>query len=625
MIENLRPLQISFGRTLLSEQNRVLRERINRLAKLRLDGPLHVDTVLGFDSTPNPLVGVPRYYLLFDYHQFFSYRLTVSEAPDCDSIIRFIVDGYSLQQAKLLGEHLRRHSFVFLYEPEVLDILDTIWSYRGDSAVHILNLHTGDIAVSAAQIYPSVSNPGLIDSPNRRDCITPMIKEGLAVNNCAIGPSLRVGLPPSMDDLVSADLGIIREQAVRLRDVPVPIAVAKTTVRSTELISGGKHFRVSGALRIAQLEAIERFHIYFPSSSDLTYSSFLEIAQKAICPESLFFKIQPMKPNDDEALKKQRYTSSTSMYWTWVRNPLTEEEKLVPAQEVWFTENLPGEHSCIRSTTNGCALGSCHEEAAIFAIFELLERDAYLTTWYLRRSPDKVDPDTVRSEKFQLLWRRIRANFPNHNVHFYDLRTDVRFPCIAAIAVCERGQGPKTLHACAVDLDPERAMFKALLDVGMDLARDPPAPSRVKALLEKEELVRSPDDHRDLYTLEETFGRLSFFDFNSRPRLSAGDLRPAALLECAPSYDLSRVLRSIIEELRRVELHVFLKDITLPMFTARGIACARAIIPGLYPLWFGYDEMRFSITPRLKRLAERFAKHPVTTMADINLDLHPFS
>ena len=143
----------------------------------------------------------------------------------------------------------------------------------------------------------------------------------------------------------------------------------------------------------------------------------------------------------------------------------------MPAQEIWFnTDRFQDEHLCVTSTTNACAVGQCLEEAALFALFEAIERDAFLTTWYLRRTCDQITASSVRFEPFQLLWARLRARFPNYRFHFFDICSDVTIPSVALVAVRTSGTGPKMLLTAATHLFAERAMFSALKDLGVSLS-----------------------------------------------------------------------------------------------------------------------------------------------------------
>jgi ribosomal protein S12 methylthiotransferase accessory factor len=299
---------------------------------------------------------------------------------------------------------------------------------------------------------------------------------------------------------------------------------------------------------------------------------------------------------------------------------------LVPAQEIWFnTDRFQNEHLCVTSTTNACAVGQCLEEAALFALFEAIERDAFLTTWYLRRTCDQIAASSVRFEPFQLLWARLRARFPNYRFHFFDICSDVTIPSVALVAVRTSGTGPKMLLTAATHLFAERAMFSALKDLGVSLSSHVPSHQNGGSdhLFAHAEDVDSPDDHRVLYSLDQSFAKLSFLGFDSQHRLTCEDMNHRSRFVSQESFDLREVLECLIERLEGLEVQILMKDISHPELAATGLRCVKAIGIGLYPMWFGYYGIRFAVTSRLKRLAKKWGA-PILNERDINLELHPF-
>ena len=273
----------------------------------------------------------------------------------------------------------------------------------------------------------------------------------------------------------------------------------------------------------------------------------------------------------------------------------------------------------VEQTTNGCALGSSTEEAALFALLEAIERDAYLLMWYLRRPCAEIDPDSIADERFQLLRRRWELEFRDYSFHLFDITADTAVPAVAAMAVRRRGKGPKTFHGAAARLSAEHACRVALEDIaGFSRHMDESRSQRSLRLLTHPEEISGPADHGAVYALDEPFERLGFLDFDSGPQIDIQDVQRRGLIPLAAPpelYDLRHVLGRLSRHLQACGARVFFKDITHPAVGERELHCVKAITPGLYPLWFGHRKRRFSVTPRLERLGGA---------PPYNLEVHPF-
>src|SRR5262249_19194167 len=151
-------------------------------------------------------------------------------------------------------------------------------------------------------------------------------------------------------------------------------------------------------------------------------------------------------------------------------------------------------------------------------------------------------------------------------------------PAVAAIAVRESGTGPKAIHASAARIHPDAALFKTLVDIAMELGQGHPTPDGLprKELLEGPERVATPEDHRDLYALDEVFDRHAFLDLSSARGLDAREIQ-----SCGPplssSYDLKEVLTAILAHFEELGMPVLIKDITNPTFAQKGLFCAKAL------------------------------------------------
>lgn len=611
---------IDFSPALTGHASEGLRQAILGALHGVLQGPLLVDTV--FHAAENPACACSDnfygWYLLLDVHRAFLYRRG-EKRIGANSIAQFVIDDYPSECYAELKEYFQRHGFKNVHDLRRLEVLSAVYDLVNCNSVVALDFVSGDIRFSQGRLHAEMANHA--DGPPHEAA------EELELVQCVVGRDLRrpASAPPqALRPDPSPDLGIIRGERLFVHSSSLPVSVNRLAFRQgTDMMCAGKGFKPSQAIQVARCEALERYQTMFQSPAcSLIYGSRESLQEKAVDPRLLFFDTARRRVED----RRVEYTEKLPIYWTWATDMTASERRLVPAQEIWFnTDRFPDEHLCVTSTTNACAVGQCLEEAALFALFEGIERDAFLTTWYLRRTCDQIIASSVHFEPFQLLLARLRTRFPNYCFHFFDICSDVTIPSVALVAVRTSGTGPRMLLTAATHLFTERAMFSALKDLGVSLSSHVPSHQNGGSdhLFAHPEDVDSPDDHRVLYSLDQSFAKLSFLGFDSQPRLTCEDINHRSWFASQESFDLREVLGCLIEWLDGLDIQVLMKDISHPELAATGLRCVKFIGIGLYPMWFGYYGIRFAVTSRLKRLAKKWGT-PILNEHDINLELHPF-
>jgi ribosomal protein S12 methylthiotransferase accessory factor len=606
--------EIRFGASLRSPENAPLRAWVEALAAA-LDRLLMVDSVLalaGEGPRASRPSARPVTYLLFDLHHVFLYDEVQEGASRIDSAVRFIIDGYGAQPFELLARHIEEGAFQPPVPLESLDLLTSLLATFRPGVLTALGLATGQIERATVTLHPSSPETGLELRPDSE----PRFRQRFT------GASLRQRPPTGLEDFVSPLAGVVRWQQTtwEYMSLPVGISLVMWNRGRRQELCYGKGVCEKSAAAVAICEALERFQItYHHSGQELIYGTPQELARdwpgRIIDPRDLFFGRSPECPEDLLTV----YRDDMPMHWTRAYSVFG-DEVLVPAQEIWYSAGkLPGEPTLVEQTTNGCALGSCIEEAALFALLEAIERDAYLLMWYLRRPCVEIDPDSIEDERFQLLRRRWELEFRNYSFHLFDITADTGVPTVAACAVRRWGQGPKTFHGAAARLSAESACRVALEDIaGFSRHMDESRRQRALRLLAHPEEIIRPVDHGALYSLDEAFDRLGFLDCDGGPQIGIQDVQRRGVIAPAASpalYDLREVLKRLSRHLEACGARVFFKDITHPAVSERGLRCVKAITPGLYPLWFGHRNRRFDVTSRLKRLGGA---------SPYNLEVHPF-
>ncbi|GAA0521612.1 ribosomal protein S12 methylthiotransferase accessory factor [Halorubrum aquaticum] len=163
-----------------------------------------------------------------------------------------------------------------------------------------------------------------------------------------------------------------------------------------------------------------------------------------------------VRPDDAEP-----YSSEDRLAWTTGERlvagerPGSGEVVSLPAEFVRFP---PPERRYRPAITTGLGLGNTGSEAALSGLYETIERDATMTTWYSTTEPlglEVDDPVVERLEK--------RARAESLSVSTLLVTTDVDVPVVAA-AVHRDGEWPRFAAGSGADLDPVAAARNAVAE-----------------------------------------------------------------------------------------------------------------------------------------------------------------
>jgi len=147
------------------------------------------------------------------------------------------------------------------------------------------------------------------------------------------------------------------------------------------------------------------------------------------------------------------WDESTNIPWVPGEDLLAEERRLLPAETVYYP---PPSNAVRPATTTGLGLGNTVTEALLTGLYEVIERDAAMLSWYSTFEPLRVAVDD--HEQYDTLRRR--ATSEGLSVTALLLTQDVDVPVIT-IAV-ERDEWPRFALGTDADLDPGAAAVGAL-------------------------------------------------------------------------------------------------------------------------------------------------------------------
>ncbi|MFJ1616789.1 MULTISPECIES: TOMM precursor leader peptide-binding protein [unclassified Streptomyces] len=286
--------------------------------------------------------------------------------------------------------------------------------------------------------------------------------------------------------------------------------------------------------------------------------------------------------------------------WVWGHSLRDGRPVLVPARLAYYSAGVEADNF-VFECSNGCATGGSLEEAILFGLLEIIERDAFLLAWYGRAPLAAIDLGTCRSPAVRTMTDR--AELHGYDVHAFDTRMDLAVPVVTALAVRRDGGYGTLSFAAAAGFDPESTVESALSEV---LTYIPHLPYQVAerhgeltAMSQDFTLVRQLKDHAQLYGLPAMTEHAKEY------------LEPVAVHPLAGTFgdweprrprtgDLLDDLNLLCGQLAAAGHDVIAVDQTTPEQRRMGLHTVATVVPGFLPLDFGWTRQRALLMPRLR-------------------------
>ncbi|QZX99487.1 YcaO-like family protein [Halobaculum rubrum] len=361
-----------------------------------------------------------------------------------------------------------------------------------------------------------------------------------------------------MDRAVDDRLGIVTEVGER-ESVPAPYYIARTTdtaafadTRCAEF-AAGVAADWDAAYGKAIGEALERY-----CAGTYRASSFRSAPTAAVVdavPVDRF-----VRPADAETPE-----SDDHIPWVPGIDLSTRESASLPAEFVVFP---PPEERFAPAITTGLGLGNSTAEAVLSGLYETVERDASMLSWYSTFEPMSL---AVDDQGFETLRKRARAE--DLSVTTLLLTQDVDVP-VVGVAVHrdpETGEWPRFAMGSAADLDASAAARGALAEAlqnWMELrAMGPEQASREEGAIG------------------------SYADFPERVRefVSPDVTLPAADVTDGEAANLDGVaeVEAVVDRLDDADLDAYAARLTTRDVAAIGFEGVRVLVPEAQPLFTG--------------------------------------
>ncbi|WP_062352649.1 TOMM precursor leader peptide-binding protein [Bacillus kwashiorkori] len=390
----------------------------------------------------------------------------------------------------------------------------------------------------------------------------------------------------------------------------------------------GRTFDFHSSELSAYLEALERYsNVVNRKSFSQIYASYNEVKDFAINPQELTLHDEKYM---NEHFRLHKYTEDTKFHWVWGYSLKKEQPLLIPEQMVFYKDELARDNAkrFVYETSNGCALGSSLEEAILYGLFEVIERDNFLVAWYNRLQLTEIDISEL-GEDFRILNEIIKQD--GYEVRFFDTTMELGIPSVWALMINEREDAVvKTYSAAGCHFNPEKALMSAFIEVVSSVPvynkvfGEDHLVKRKNLMFEDGDLATEFQDHVLLYAHPNAVDRLSFLT-NTNDKKTLKELYPSWYeTNQFKNKDLTKDLQELLNRIYQYYEDVYVVDISGDFIQSFDLRCVKVFVPGMLTMTFGHQYRRMNLERILNGpvLASRLEK-PIQE-SQINPYPHPF-
>lgn len=387
-----------------------------------------------------------------------------------------------------------------------------------------------------------------------------------------------------------------------------------------EGVAGRTHsFSLSKATAI--LEGLERYCGMSPRGKKTNvHGSFRELEDIALNPLTLGVHTNEHYNRDSFPFKP--FDPDYEQNWVWGYSLLQSRPLLVPESIAYYS--LGHRDAFVYETSNGCAIGGSLEEAIFHGILEIVERDAFLLTWYAELPLPRLDLSSANDTELQLMLERLRT-ITGYELYVFNATMEHGIPSIWVIAKNTRQDGMNLVCAGGAHMEPIRAVKNAIHEIaGMLLITDEELEQKrekYENCLQDPYLVSQMEDHSMLYGLKEAEERLHFLLRDDDPVQTFQEMNALQSFD----MDLTSDLHQLLNRLHQSGLEVIVVDQTVPLIEKNGLHCVKVIIPGMLPMTFGHHLTRVTGLDRVYTVPMTLGywAEPLTNES-LNPHPHPF-
>lgn len=348
------------------------------------------------------------------------------------------------------------------------------------------------------------------------------------------------------------------------------------------------------ALLKCLIEGIERYSMVCYRKKNFTKAKYSEFSTEALDP-CLYISNKGVQNN--------------YFYWTMGFNLFTGAETFIPAQLVYYsyTSGLK-EPQLTELVSTGGAGGLNHNFTLLQGIYEVVEKDAFMSMYLLKRSCPRINLSSLTLPALA----PIIASCERYNLELllFDITNDLEIPSFLSVLRDKTGLGPAVTFGLKSSLDPARALLGAVEES-----------FHTRPWIKKELFEQKNISSRIIGNKIQTFIDRAVFWLERKRIAQLSFLLDQPYTEMRINTSLlseEEQLKTVIKLFRSRSIPLFYTLITPDFFQQIGGSVYKVIAPTLQPLYFN-ERKPFINTKRLKMLADYFQ----LSSSKINTTPHP--
>jgi ribosomal protein S12 methylthiotransferase accessory factor len=361
-------------------------------------------------------------------------------------------------------------------------------------------------------------------------------------------------------------------------------------------------------------EGFERYCASIYTKEEATFQANPSQKDLELLGKFIFFADQKY---DTPGFQYQRFSETQARRWTLFEDALTRKKAWIPSQIVYlYFDALTQSEILFDSGSTGLACGPDTLNAVAGGALEIIERDAFISTWLLRISPPRIALDNDLLEALGSQYESLLGN-EALEVNLFYLTNDL--PGHVILCVIRSKGAPSCTFGASASLDLLTAIRKALVEVHH---------TRVWALTLNAQLEANDDiefsgydDHVRAYMKPSRQSAIKFL-FNGKTVTLNEILKSETGLKfnAASKLKIGDRVEFIAKQLELKGYQLLFRDITTADVRQLGLNVVRTFIPGAQPLFCGADNEAFD-RRRLNSIASHFG---LSMPVRLNPEPHPF-
>ncbi len=287
----------------------------------------------------------------------------------------------------------------------------------------------------------------------------------------------------------------------------------------------------------------------------------------------------------------------TKMQCDWIQgnNVINGQKILFPLQMVYLF-NFPKENSLGPLTSNGAAIGTTSEQAITNAMYELIERDAFMTSYLIRAAIPRIDVTLYRN-KSKIIDRAINETQANKlELYVFDITNDLQIPSFLSLIVDKTGVGPLLSAGAKTNFNWHRALEGSIEEAF--LTRPWIRMHMLDSAPQKEnKTTLNTHTSRGLYWAP--ISQLKNINYLlNQPMQGYKPSKHAKAASTSPAKELKKLQQVLTDK----KCQIYTINVTHKKLKELPLCAYKVVIPQLQPLYL--DEQNSMINwPRLKKVA----------------------